>query len=70
MANAHDFRYKKLFSYPKMVEELLASFVNEEFISQLDFSTLKQINKSFVTASYIGTESDMIYKIRHKQALG
>ena len=66
MANAHDFRYKKLFSHPKMVEELLTSFVNEKFISELDFSTLEQVNKSFVTSSYTGKESDMIYKIRLK----
>ena len=66
MANAHDFRYKKLFSHPKMVEELLTSFVKDEFISQLDFSTLEQINKSFVTSSYTGKESDIIYKIRLK----
>ena len=64
MANEHDYRYKKLFSHPKMVEELLTSFVNEEFISRIDFSTMEQVNKSFVTSSYTGKESDIIYKVR------
>jgi uncharacterized protein YlbG (UPF0298 family) len=62
MANEHDLRYKKLFSHPKFVEELLTSFIKEDFISQLDFSTLEQVNKSFVTSTYTGKESDIIYK--------
>jgi len=65
MANEHDLRYKKLFSHPKFVEELLTSFIKEDFISRMDFSSLEQENKSFVTSSYKGKESDIIYKVNN-----
>ena len=64
MADEHDLRYKKLFSHPKLVEELITSFVNEDFVHNIDFSTLEQVNKSFVTAAYTKKESDIIYKVK------
>ena len=35
--NAHDSWYKKFFSNPVMVRELLTSFVHEEFVHNLEF---------------------------------
>ena len=60
MADDHDLRYKKLFSHPKLVEELIVSFIDEDFVSKIDFSTLEQVNKSFVTADYLKGH-DIIY---------
>ena len=65
-SNKHDLRYKKLFSNPKIVEELLRDFIHEDFIDNFDFTSLEQINKSFVTADHLGKESDIIYKIKLK----
>ena len=48
MAKGHDIRYKELFSHPVFVEELLRGFVREDFIDNLDFSTIEQANRSFV----------------------
>ncbi len=62
----HDKLYKKLFSNPKLVEELLTSFVNEDFVKKLDFSTLVQLDKSFVTDEFIEKESDIFYKINYQ----
>jgi len=64
--NVHDLRYKKLFTHPVFIKELLESFVKEDFIHKLDFSTIEQINKSFVTSEYTERESDIIYKIKLK----
>jgi hypothetical protein len=36
----HDHAYKLLFSYPQMVADLLRGFVREDWVQQLDFSTL------------------------------
>jgi len=41
MANEHDNRYKSLFSNSKMVKQLLTSFVKEDFVHELDYSTLE-----------------------------
>ena len=64
--NQHDKRYKKLFSNPILLRELLESFVEEDFIMELDFSTLERIDKSFITDRFQEKESDIIYKINYR----
>ena len=45
----HDHAYKLFFSHPRMVRDLLEGFVNEEWVSQLDFSSLEQINGNYIS---------------------
>ena len=42
MAARHDHGYKRLFSHPEMVADLLRGFVHEDWIRELDFSTLER----------------------------
>ncbi len=63
---SHDSGYKKLFSNPVIVKELLLNFVDEQWIKELDYDTLERIDKSFVTEEFINRESDIIYKINFK----
>lgn len=44
--NRYNKQYKKVFSNPLFLENLLKSFVHEGFIHHLDFSTLKKVNIS------------------------
>ena len=48
MAN-HDEGYKLLFSHPRMVEDLLLGFVQEEWVERLDFSTLERVSGNYVS---------------------
>ncbi|OHD10051.1 MAG: hypothetical protein A2086_12150 [Spirochaetes bacterium GWD1_27_9] len=66
MASDSDKRYKKIFSHPLVVEELLLYFVHEDFVKDLDFSTLERLDKSFVTEKFQEKESDIIYKVNFK----
>ena len=66
MGKSHDSRYKKLFAHPAMVQELLESFVPLPFVKKLDFSTLEDTKKSFVTKAYKSRESDLIYKVKYQ----
>ena len=59
----HDRGYKALFSHPQMVKELISSFVNEDFIKKIDFTTLKQENASFITDDHKSSEADIIWKV-------
>jgi predicted transposase/invertase (TIGR01784 family) len=68
MTNNHDARYKRFFSNPTLLRELLESFVPEDFVHGLDFSTLKRIDKSFVTEEYRERESDLIHEVRCKDS--
>lgn len=38
----HDHGYKRLFSHPEMVKDLLCGFVAEPWVTELDFSTLEK----------------------------
>ncbi len=44
----HDPRYKRMFSYPEMVRDLLIEYVREDWVRELDFSTLEKQNGSYV----------------------
>ena len=45
----HDDGYKPLFSHPEMVADLLRGFVHEDWVRDLDFSTLEKVPGSYVT---------------------
>ena len=67
MAFAHDRRYKRIFSNPYFLQKLLESFVRESFIRNLDFSTLKRVDKSFINSDFQEKESDLIFTIQFKK---
>jgi predicted transposase YdaD len=72
MANAseshlpHDGSYKHLFSHPEMVESLIQDFVPEEWVRELDFSTLERQNGSYVADDLRERHDDIIWRIRCK----
>jgi predicted transposase/invertase (TIGR01784 family) len=63
MKKIHDTGYKKLFKSPVLVEELVTHFVMEDWIGELDFSSLELLDKTFITDEFKTKESDMIYKV-------
>jgi len=66
-AQIHDRGYKKLFSNVTIFRQFLESFVDEEWVAELDFSTCERIDKSFLSADYDQTTSDVIYKIKLRE---
>jgi len=64
MANEHDRRYRKLFSNPRIMEELLVSFVDESWVKEIDFSKAERMDRSFVTERFTEREADLIWKLR------
>ena len=42
MTTTHDAGYKKLFSHPRLVADFLRGFVPEDWVQQLDFTTLEK----------------------------
>ncbi len=66
MKRYSDTRYTELFSHPLFVQRLLENFVEEDFVSQLDFSAMEPYKTKYVTGAYASRESDVIWKIRFK----
>src|SRR5436305_7702664 len=60
----HDKSYKQLFSHPEMVADLLRGFIREEWVEQLDFSTLEKVSSGFVSDAYRHRESDVVWRVR------
>ena len=48
VAQEIDNTYKTLFSYPRMVSDLLTGFVREDWVRELDLSTLEKVSASYV----------------------
>ncbi|MCX7672425.1 MAG: Rpn family recombination-promoting nuclease/putative transposase, partial [Thiobacillaceae bacterium] len=57
----HDSGYKLLFSYPRVVEDLLRGFVAEAWVERLDFASLERVNASFVADDLRAREDDVIW---------
>ncbi|MBI4872551.1 MAG: Rpn family recombination-promoting nuclease/putative transposase [Candidatus Riflebacteria bacterium] len=60
----HDHPYKLLFSHPEMVRDLLVTFVREDWVRELDFSTLERGSGSFVTDDFRERETDVVWSVR------
>jgi predicted transposase/invertase (TIGR01784 family) len=62
----HDSGYKLLFSHPEMVADLLRGFIREDWVRDLDFSTLEKVPGSYVTRDLSTRESDVVWRLRWK----
>jgi len=67
--NFHDKSYKKLFSHPRMVEDLIKVFVRKDFVKDIDFNSLTELKQSYISDGYEEKEVDLIYKIKHKNGI-
>ncbi|MBF0152325.1 MAG: Rpn family recombination-promoting nuclease/putative transposase [Magnetococcales bacterium] len=63
----HDSGYKRLFSHPEMVRDLLLGFVKESWVNEVDLSTLEKASGGYVTDDLRDREDDLIWKIRWKE---
>ncbi|MGV8118269.1 MAG: Rpn family recombination-promoting nuclease/putative transposase [Candidatus Xenobiia bacterium LiM19] len=62
----YDRGYKRLFSHPRMVEDLIKSFVREDFVRDINFGKLKRDFDSFITEEFRERESDIIWQVEYK----
>jgi hypothetical protein len=60
----HDNGYKLLFSHAEMVADLIRGFVHEDWVKNLDFSTLEKVGGSYVSDDLRRRESDMVWRVR------
>jgi hypothetical protein len=63
-SSRYDQSYKRLFSHPAAVEELLRGFLQEDWTGRLDFSTLERVGNSFVSDDLRERHGDLIWRLR------
>jgi predicted transposase/invertase (TIGR01784 family) len=64
MPHDHDRHYRYLFSHPGFVQRLLETFVDEAFVADLDFSTLRHLEGRFVAEAFAGREADAVWSVQ------
>ena len=64
----HDEHYKRLFAFPRMVEDLLRGFVAGDWIDELDFSTLQKLSAEYVSDERRTRHGDTVWRVRHRDA--
>ena len=62
----HDAAYKGLFSYRRMVEDLLRGFVAPEWSDALDFSTLEKLPAEYVSDDLRRRHGDVVWRVRFR----
>ena len=66
MSNEKDKFFKRLFLNPFIVEELLIHFVGEDWIKDLDFSTLEPEKTDYISKRAANRFRDLAWKIKYK----
>ena len=62
----YDETYKRLFSNPKLVEELVRHFVNEALANELDFESMETVETTTFSHNLEKKENDKLLKLKRK----
>lgn len=62
----HDHSYKNLFAHARMVQDLLTGFVKQDWVEQLDFSTLEKLNGSYISDDLRERADDVVWRVKFK----
>jgi hypothetical protein len=60
----YDHPYKRLFSHPIMMADLILGYLDPELVKVCDISSLKRCNGSYVTDDLREREDDLIWKLK------
>jgi len=63
---AHDGGYHLLFSFPRLVTDLLRGFIDEAWVEVLDFSTLERVNAKLHGGNLLRCDGDMVWRVKLK----
>ncbi|MGV8122698.1 MAG: Rpn family recombination-promoting nuclease/putative transposase [Candidatus Xenobiia bacterium LiM19] len=63
----HDRGYRMLLSHPKVVEDLITSFVSGDFVKDIDFENIEPYARSFIAEDYREREADVIWRVKVKE---
>ena len=61
-----DPNYKRLFSFPRMVEDLLRGFLPGDWLDELDFSTLQKLPAEYVSDELLKRHGDCVWRLRRR----
>ena len=62
-----DPNYKRLFSFPRMVEDLLRGFLPGDWLDELDFSTLRKLPTEYVSDGLLKRHGDCVWRLHRRR---
>ena len=65
-AGLMDETYKKLFAFPRMVEDLLRGFAARGWAGKLEFSTLRKVAAEYVSDTLLKRHGDTVWQVRFR----
>ena len=60
----NDGSYKRIFSEPQMVRDLLTGFIRQDWVKDVDFSTLTRIKSDHISDNWDRRFNDTVWKVR------
>jgi len=65
MAEEHDKTHRLIFSFPRMIEDLIRLVLGGEWIKQLDFSTLEKVPERLLSPELLRREQDVLWRVAY-----
>ena len=62
-----DPNYKRLFSFPRMVEDLLRGFLPGSWLDEVDFSTLQKLPTEYVSDELLKRHGDCVWRVHRRR---
>ena len=66
LAPMQDPNYKRLFSFPRMIEDLLRGFLPGSWLAEVDFSILRKLPTEYVSDELLQRHGDCVWRLRRR----
>ena len=60
----HDENYKKIFAFPRVIEDLLRAFVPGDWLEEVDFATLNKLSTEYISDDLLKRHGDNVWRMR------
>ena len=65
MAEEHDKSHRLLFSFPRMIEDLIRLCLGGDWVERLDFATLEKVPERLLSKELRRREEDVLWRLRY-----
>ena len=60
----HDENYKKIFAFPRVIEDLLRAFVPGDWLQEVNFATLDKLSTEYISDELLKRHGDNVWRMR------
>ena len=60
----HDENYKRIFAFPRVIEDLLRAFVPGDWLEEVNFATLNKLSTEYISDELLKRHGDNVWRMR------